>query len=249
MGIAVDDMNVATYLMAMSKPPFSTLHSTPVAAVLDELFADAARVDPEVLAPFAKLPPEAQMAMLRDYRRVYAEAKSAYLPVSRRVGELLYLQARARSARYIVEFGTSFGISTLHLAAALRDNLLSNPGAGRLVTSEIEPEKAARARSNLERAGLADLVEIRVGDALETLADLPAGIDFVLLDGAKTLYLPVLGLLEPKLADRAVIVADNVDMVDLVHDYVEHVNDSANGYLTSRIQFDDGLDLSIRLAS
>ncbi|MCQ4380070.1 class I SAM-dependent methyltransferase, partial [Clostridioides difficile] len=77
--------------------------------------------------------------------------------------------ARSGGARSIVEFGTSFGISTLHLAAALRDN-----GGGRLVTSEFEPSKGVRARANLAAAGLADLVEIREGDALRTLAaDLP----------------------------------------------------------------------------
>lgn len=222
----------------------NTLRSSVVAAVLDDLFADAARVDPQVLAPFAKLPPEERTAMLRDYKRLYGEAKAAYLPVSRRVGELLYLQARARDARYIVEFGTSFGISTVHLAAALRDN-----GGGKLITSEMEPTKAQRARENLERAGLAYLVEIRVGDALQTLSDLPAGIDLVLLDGAKTLYRPVLGLLESRLADRALIFADNVDMAELVGDYVAYVNDPANGYMTSRIPYEDGLDLTIRLAS
>jgi predicted O-methyltransferase YrrM len=83
----------------------------------------------------------------------------------------------------MVEFGTSFGISTLHLAAALRDN-----GGGRLITSEFEPSKVARARRNLEAGGVADLVEIREGDALQTLAaDLPETIDLVLLDGAKAL--------------------------------------------------------------
>ncbi|MGG2362426.1 O-methyltransferase, partial [Salmonella enterica] len=82
---------------------------------------------------------------------------------------LLYMLARAGRTRAIVEFGTSFGISTLHLAAALRDN-----GGGRLITTEFEPSKAAQARRNLDAAGLADLVEIREGDALQTLAgDLP----------------------------------------------------------------------------
>lgn len=80
-----------------------------------------------------------------------------------------------------MEFGTSFGVSTLHLAAALRDN-----GGGRVISTEFEPTKVARARANLCAAGLHDLVEIRVGDALETLArDLPEEIDLVLLDGAK----------------------------------------------------------------
>jgi predicted O-methyltransferase YrrM len=75
--------------------------------------------------------------------------------------------ARFARARNIVEFGTSCGISTLHLAAALRDN-----GGGRLIRSEFERSKVARARKNLAAGGLSDLVEVREGDALETLAQM-----------------------------------------------------------------------------
>ena len=128
-------------------------------------------------------------------------------PISADTGRLLYLLARSMRARCIVEFGTSFGISTLHLAAALRDN-----GGGRLIGSEFEPSKIGHARENLRQAGLADLVEIREGDALETLkTDLPDDIDLVLLDGAKPLYLPVLRLLEPHLRQGSLILADNAD--------------------------------------
>ena len=106
--------------------------------------------------------------------------------------------ARSAQARTIVEFGTSFGISTLHLAAALRDN-----GGGRLIGSEFEPSKIARALANLGAAGLSDLVEIREGDALQTLArDVPDLIDFVLLNGAKSIYSPILSLLEGRLRGR-----------------------------------------------
>jgi hypothetical protein len=80
---------------------------------------------------------------------------------------------RAVGARSVVEFGTSFGVSTLHLAAGLRDN-----GGGRIITTEFEPSKAARAQENFAVGGLADLIELREGDALQTLArDLPGQID------------------------------------------------------------------------
>jgi predicted O-methyltransferase YrrM len=91
-----------------------------------------------------------------DYRDLYGRLKNAPLAVSRETGALLYMLARSSRARTIVEFGTSFGISTLHLAAALRDN-----GGGRLITSEFEPSKVTRARDNLMAGGLIDLVEIR----------------------------------------------------------------------------------------
>jgi hypothetical protein len=104
-----------------------------------------------------------------DYLDFYGRLKDFPLAVSRETGALLYMLARSCGARTIVEFGTSFGISTLYLAAALRDN-----GGGVLITTEFEPSKVARARGNLTAGGLIDLVEIREGDALQTLSiDLP----------------------------------------------------------------------------
>jgi predicted O-methyltransferase YrrM len=100
-----------------------------------------------------------------DYLDFYGQMKDFPLAVSRETGLLLYMLARSSGARTIVEFGTSFGISTLYLAAALRDN-----GGGVLITSEFEPSKVERARGNLIAGGLIDLVEIRQGDALQTLA-------------------------------------------------------------------------------
>jgi predicted O-methyltransferase YrrM len=175
-----------------------------------------------------------------DYRQYYARLKDQPLPVSRATGTLLYMLARAVRAQSIVEFGTSFGISTLHLAAALRDN-----GGGRLIGSEFVPSKIARARENLAAGGLSDLVDIREGDALETLArDLPDSIDFVLLDGAKTLYPSVLSLLEGRLRVGALIVADNADASQ---EYLVHVRSAANGYLS--VPFTDDVELSMRLGT
>ena len=151
-----------------------TLTQPTLSMLIDRLFAEADAAE-NVRSPAAHASDRS------DYRQYYGLLKDQPLPVSRATGRLLYMLARSVRARTIVEFGTSFGISTLHLAAALRDN-----GGGRLIGSEFEPSKIARARANLGTAGLSDLVEIREGDALETLArDLPNSIDFVLLDGAK----------------------------------------------------------------
>ncbi len=146
--------------------------------------------------------------------------------------------ARASGARTIVEFGTSFGISTLHLAAALRDN-----GGGRLITSEFEPSKVARARRNLTEGGLIDLVEIREGDALQTLrVDLPETIDLLLLDGAKALYPEILALLESRLKPGAFIVADNADFCP---EYLAQVRAPGSGYLST--PFGEDVELSMRI--
>ena len=122
------------------------------------------------------------------------------------LGRLLYLLATSARAKTIVEFGTSFGISTIYLASALRDS-----GGGKLITSELELSKSQRAQAHLAEVGLGDLVEHRVGDALELLARDLETVDFLLLDGAKPLYFRVLKLVEPWLRKGAVIVADNVN--------------------------------------
>src|SRR6185295_8313205 len=105
--------------------------------------------------------------------------KDAYIPVDPDQGRLLYLTARAIGARTIVEFGTSFGISTIYLAAAARAN------NGVVIGTELEPTKVKAARANVAEAGLAQFVDIREGDAMKTLAALDATVDFVLLDGWK----------------------------------------------------------------
>src|ERR1700691_5850496 len=134
----------------------NTLTSPPLAPVLERLFAEADAAEPLMRQAMATLSPEDRKAAMGegDYRAFYMRAKDFPLPVSRETGALLYMLARATNARSIVEFGTSFGISTLHLAAALRDN-----GGGRLITTEFEPSKVARARANITDGGLVDLVE------------------------------------------------------------------------------------------
>ena len=146
----------------------TTLDTAPLVALLHQLFIDADATSALFRQQLDALPATQRRAMMAskdDYVAFYARAKDAHLAVSRETGTLLYMLARAINARTIIEFGTSFGVSTLHLAAALRDN-----GGGKLITSEFEPTKIARARANIAAGGLADLVEIREGDALQTLA-------------------------------------------------------------------------------
>jgi predicted O-methyltransferase YrrM len=218
----------------------NTLTSPPLAALLTRLFADAEASDAQLKQDMSNQSPEeiARRASSNDYLAFYRRAKDYHLAVSAETGRLLYMLARSSGARAIVEFGTSFGISTLHLAAAIKDN-----GGGHLIGSEFEASKVARARTNLAAAGLNELVDIRDGDALETLAhDLPASIDLVLLDGAKSLYLQVLTLLEPRLRPGALIVADNADWCP---EYLARVRASGSGYLS--VPFGGDVELSMRL--
>ena len=219
----------------------TTLTANPLAPLLDRLFAEADEGSAELESAAANMP-ERELARLMQsrtgYRDLYERLKDYPLAVSRETGALLYMLARSTKARTIVEFGTSFGISTLHLAAAIRDN-----GGGRLIATEFEPSKVARARDNLKAGGLLDLVEIREGDALKTLSvDLPETIDLVLLDGAKALYPEILDLLETRLRPGALIVADNADDSP---DYLARVRSPKNGYLST--PFAEDVELSMRI--
>jgi predicted O-methyltransferase YrrM len=219
----------------------TTLTTAPLTPLLDRLFEDADAASPATSPAAAALFPEERERLMRsktDYLDYYGRLKDLPLAVSRETGVLLYMLARSSRARMIVEFGTSFGISTLHLAAALRDN-----GGGHLITSEFERSKVARARDNLTAGGLIDLVEIREGDALQTLSvDLPDTVDLLLLDGAKALYPEILSLVEHHLRPGAFIVADNADYSP---DYLAYVRSPANGYMST--PFAEDVELSMRI--
>lgn len=216
----------------------TSFDSGSVGKVLDRLFLDAETRDP---VRMAALPPHGKMAASPAERAEMCG--EVYMPVSREVGRFLYLSALARGSRTLVEFGTSFGISTIHLAAAARDI-----GGGRVITTELHAPKARRARENLTEAGLASYVEIREGDALQTLRNLDDSVDFVLLDGWNSLYLPVFKLIEPRLSARCVIVADDtVRFPEETRPYLDYVRDPRNGFASVPVPMDDGLEFTLRV--
>jgi predicted O-methyltransferase YrrM len=171
------------------------------------------------------------------------QKKDVYISVSPKQGVFLYMVACSIAARRIVEFGTSVGISTLYLAAAARDN-----GGGLVIGSEIEPSKLAQARANLDAAGLSDQVEIREGDACETLKEPGGPVDMVLLDGMKELYLPIARMLKPHLRRGAVVLADNIlAFRKALAPYSAYMQDAANGFQSITLLLGDGTEYSVRL--
>src|SRR3954468_268810 len=167
--------------------------------------------------------------------------KDVYIPVNPDQGQLLYLLARSIGAKRIVEFGTSFGISTIYLAAAVRDG-----GGGRVIGTELEPAKHARAVRHLAEAGLSEYAEVRLGDARETLQDVAAPLDLVLIDGWKDLYLPIIQLLKPKLRRGALVLGDNIfTFKKSLRPYVEYMQSEANGFRSSTLHISDGFELSL----
>ncbi|WP_144152765.1 O-methyltransferase [Paraburkholderia sp. BCC1885] len=221
----------------------NSLSTGRVAETLQRLFTEAEQADRALMAQFSNAENSEQLIAeslaehfaeeRRDVRGFYRGYVDNFLNVAPEYGRFLYQCARARGATRIVEFGTSMGVSTIYLAAALRDM-----GGGHLIGTELEPGKAARARANLESAGLADLVDIRVGDARETLADVGDDIDLVLLDGAFSLYLPVLILLEPHLKTGTPVLAENA--FDHDNEYLAYVRNPASGYLSQPIPISEG---------
>jgi predicted O-methyltransferase YrrM len=176
-----------------------------------------------------------------DDRALASIREREFMAVAPEVGRLLYLLVRSHRPALVVEFGTSFGLSAIHIAAALRDN-----GLGRLITTEQSASKASRAAQHLTGAGLSDLVEIRQGDAFQTLSAID-GVELLLLDGWKQLYLPLLRQLEPALSPGCLVIADDVlSMPDQLAPYVAYVRDPANGFISCQIPVDDGLELSLR---
>jgi predicted O-methyltransferase YrrM len=216
----------------------SSLRSEPIRRVLEDLRRRSEAEDPPAVA--RRRAHEEQIG-----RRVYGRERGAVyglapLSITPEVGELLYVLAVAHRPSTIVEFGASLGYSTIHLAAAARDL-----GATVVISTELEPDKARIAAANLAEAGLDGVVDLRVGDALDTLRDVGA-VDLLFLDGWNNLYLPLLDLLEPRLSPAALVIADlSVDDPELIP-YVRRMHDPAGGYVSVDIPLDAGVVVSVR---
>ena len=170
------------------------------------------------------------------------ELSAISAPVAREAGQLLYALVRATQPNVAVEFGMSYGISTIYLASAVRDN-----GRGCILTTELSTPKIAAARNTFIETHLDDLITVLDGDALITLANVDSSVDFVLLDGWKELYLPIIKLLEPQLSPGCLIVADNTDMAD-IGPYLHYVRNPDNGYVSVNfcVGDSDGMEISCR---
>jgi predicted O-methyltransferase YrrM len=216
----------------------TTLQDPRVAAALEQMYREA----------------NAQLGMLRERQGELAQLASMsaqeradalsdiYMPVTPEAGRLLYALVRAARPSTVVEFGMSLGISAMHLAAAVRDN-----GHGRVVTTELSAAKVAAAKKTFTQTGLADLITVLEGDALATLPTLDGAVDFVLLDGWKELYLPIIGLLEPRLSPGTLVVADNTELAG-TEPYVDYVRDPDNGYVSVNfpVRESDSMEISCR---
>lgn len=226
----------------MSTDAFALLDPR-TAGVLRRLHAEADRQAPRVAASLLTRAP----ALLRGRALKFSPAQvrafdDKYLALGKTQAAFCHVQARAVRARRVVEFGTSFGISTLWLAAAVRDN-----GGGTVVGTELVPDKAERARANVREAGLEEFVDIRTGNALDTLRELEGPVDLMLNDGFPDAALDVLKLVTPALRPGAVVITDNVGVMRGDYaDYVAWIRDPGHGFVSVQVPFRSGTEVSVR---
>lgn len=194
-------------------------------------------------------------ALSGDYFDWFMRDKSVAL--DRDKAQLCYLMIRATGAKTVVEVGTSFGVSTIWLAAGVRDNF-DDGERGVVIATEREPEKISKAKANWEQAGLTKWIKLLEGDVMETLRNvhLDNPVDLVLMDIWTPLALPSLKNLIPKmrkgeycyryLADEGTtIMADNTYATGLYKEYLAYIHEERNGFRTLTMPFNGGLEMSV----
>ena len=168
--------------------------------------------------------------------------RDKYVALDRDKAQLCYLLCRLRGARRIVEAGTSYGVSTLYLAAAVRDN-----GGGVVIGTEREPDKVAAARQNFSGAGVAEFIELREGDLRETLAPDDGPVDALLLDIWTPMVRPTVELVAPRIPVGGFIIADNTGVRrEAYGELFEFLDDPASGFTTMTLPMTNGLELAVR---
>jgi len=162
--------------------------------------------------------------------------------------EFCYALCRGLNARCVVEAGTSFGVSTIYLASAVRDNAGGGEPRGIVIGTEHEPAKARAARENFVAAGVAEFVELREGDLRETLKHLDGPVDFMLIDIWIPMARPALACVAPRMRVGSMVVCDNTARFrKAFRDYFNFLNDPVNGFVTMTIPYAGGLELSVKI--
>jgi len=225
----------------------------PIDDLLDRLYAQHAAQNDAVGGYFMTRAAEGSLDWNRFDDRTNEFLRDKLIALDRPKAEFCYHVCRALQARRIVEAGTSFGVSTIFLAAAARDNLRQpHPESGAagsavVIGTEYEPDKARMARGHFVEAGVSDLIDLREGDLRETLVDVDGPIDFMLIDIWTPMARPALSLVAPRLRQGAVVCCDNtVQFRDAYADYFEFVRDPRNGLRTMTLPFEGGFEFTVR---
>ena len=224
----------------------SVLHDPGLERLLARLHAESDAQSGAMPAYDALRGQEDAAPHIDDAMRLKTFRSDKLVALDRDKAELCYLLCRASNARRIVEIGTSYGVSTLYLAAAVRDNAGAK-GGGMVIGTEHEPGKARAARLNFAQAGLSQWIDLREGDLRETLKQIDGPVDFVLVDIWISMARPALEIVTPHLRPGAIVVCDNTERHRTAYaDYFAFINDPANGFRTMTLPYGGGLELSVR---
>ena len=228
---------------------------SPIDRLLDRLYAQHIAQNDAVASYFTTRAAEGPLDWNRFDERTHEFLRDKLIALDRAKAEFCYHVCRALRARRVVEAGTSFGVSTIFLAAAVRDNLRQETpdhgdGRGRsgvVIGTEYEPAKARVARGHFAEAGLADFIDLREGDLRQTLVDVQGPIDFMLIDIWTPMARPALALIAPRLRDGAVVICDNtLQFRDAYGDYFDFIRDPLNRLRTMTLPFEGGLEFTVR---
>jgi predicted O-methyltransferase YrrM len=230
---------------------------SPIDGLLERLYAQNVAQNDALAAYFTARAAEGSLDWNQFDERTNEFLRDKLIALDRSKAEFCYLVCRSLRARRIVEAGTSFGVSTLFLAAAVRRNLeqarqppLDEGSQPIVIGTENEPEKARVARSHFADAGLSDLIDLREGDLRETLRDVPGPIDFMLIDIWTPMARPALELIAPCLREGAVVICDNTQQFrEAYREYFEFIDDPRNGLRTMTLPFEGGLEFTVRAPS
>jgi predicted O-methyltransferase YrrM len=227
---------------------------SPIDGLLDRLYARSVAQNDALATYFTARAAEGSLDWNQFDARTNEFLKDKLIALDRDKAEFCYHVCRALRAHRVVESGTSFGVSTLFLAAAVRDNLRQETQSldvtgqtGVVIGTEYEPEKAKMARGHFAEAGLSDLIDLREGDLRDTLAEVEGPVDFMLIDIWTPMARPALSLIAPHLREGAVVICDNtLQFRDAYGEYFDFVHDPRNGLRTMTLPFEGGLEFTVR---
>ena len=220
---------------------------SPLDELLDRLYAQSANQTEEMALYFEARAKEGSLDWNRFDAQTNRFLSDKLVALDRNKAEFCYQVCRSLGARRIVEAGTSFGVSTLFLAAAVRDNVRAAGGEGVVIGTEYESSKTRAARANFAAAGLSGFIDLREGDLRETLVDVGGPIDFMLMDIWTPMARPALELVAHRLRQGAVVICDNTEQFRPAYkDYFDFVNNPANGFRTITLPFEGGVEFTVR---
>ena len=221
----------------------SLLNDPKLEALLDALYAQSNSQTDAIDVYFRRRIKEGTLSWDGFDEETHIFFRDKMVALEKDKAEYCYALCRALGAKRVVECGTSYGVSTLYLAAAVRDN-----GGGTVIATEYEPSKAQIARRNFDAAGLSSYIDLREGDLKDTLKTIDGPVDFVLLDIWTEAVVPAMTNIAPHLRQGAIVIADNTVSARRGYEaYFAFIADPKNHLVTMTLPFKGGLEMTLRL--